>query len=144
MRHIQYIIGMVLLGMAGTISAQELDEYLWKNRLVLVYTEDRSGNLYKEQIDVLKGDIAGLEDRKLVIYHYTPDVVKKGLEDGKWKKRDDRSEKFTETKGNFEVLLLGLDGRVKLRQQTLLTREKLYSTIDAMPMRQSEIRRRDK
>jgi len=144
MGHIQYIIGVVFLGLAGIISAQDLDKHLWKDRLVLVYTEDRTNELYMEQVDLLKGDIEGLEDRKLVIYHYTPDLVKRGLEDGSWEKRNDRSEKFTETKSDFEVLLLGLDGRVKLRQETILTREKLYATIDAMPMRQNELRRRNK
>src|SRR6056297_2167195 len=103
MRYVQYIFIMTLSSLTGMISAQELDKHLWKDRLVLVYTEDRTNELYMEQVDLLKGDIEGLEDRKLVIYHYTPDLVKRGLEDGSWEKRNDRSEKFTETKSDFEV-----------------------------------------
>lgn len=144
MRHVQYIIVMVFIGFTGSVAAQQLDMHRWQDRLVLVYTEDRSAELYRKQIDLLKKDMEGLEDRKLVIYHFTPGEVKKGLGSGEWEKRNGSAAKFFETQGKFEVLLLGLDGRVKLRQESLLTREKLYSTIDAMPMRQSELRNRGK
>lgn len=144
MRHIQYIIVMILTGFTGPVVAQQLDTHRWQDRLVLVYTADPSAELYRKQVDLLKKDREGLEDRKLVIYHFTPEEVKKGLSSGEWEKRNGSAAKFFETQGNFEVLLLGLDGRVKLRLGSLLTREKLYSTIDAMPMRQSELRNRGK
>ena len=39
----------------------------------------------------------------------------------------------------FEVLLVGKDGGVKLRQETPLSVDDLFATIDAMPMRQREM-----
>lgn len=36
------------------------------------------------------------------------------------------------------VLLIGLDGEVKLRQSHAATNEQLFSLIDAMPMRRAE------
>ncbi|RSK51479.1 DUF4174 domain-containing protein [Hymenobacter rigui] len=41
----------------------------------------------------------------------------------------------------FVVLLLGKDGGVKRRETTPLLPAQLFSTIDAMPMRQQEMRR---
>ncbi|MBC7923794.1 MAG: DUF4174 domain-containing protein [Ferruginibacter sp.] len=42
---------------------------------------------------------------------------------------------------DFTVVLIGKDGGVKLRQPTPLTTQLLFSTIDAMPMRQREMRK---
>ncbi len=42
----------------------------------------------------------------------------------------------------FAVLLIGKDGGVKLRSAEPVRPERLFATIDAMPMRQDEMRRR--
>lgn len=42
----------------------------------------------------------------------------------------------------FAVLLIGKDGGVKLRSTKPLQPERLFAIIDAMPMRQHEMRRR--
>jgi len=42
----------------------------------------------------------------------------------------------------FEAVLVGKDGREKLRQSTPLSLAALYALIDAMPMRKAEQRRR--
>ena len=41
---------------------------------------------------------------------------------------------------NFTVILIGKDGGEKLRSQTPVTMERLMKVIDAMPMRQKEVR----
>ncbi|MDP5094209.1 MAG: DUF4174 domain-containing protein, partial [Polaribacter sp.] len=40
----------------------------------------------------------------------------------------------------FKVMLIGLDGGIKLAQSTVLSKEKLFAIIDGMPMRKREIR----
>ena len=48
---------------------------------------------------------------------------------------------FEESKNEFAVFLIGKDGITKLRvKNKILTIEKLFGTINAMPMRQNEIR----
>ena len=42
--------------------------------------------------------------------------------------------------GDFVVILVGKDGGAKLRSAKPLSMEKLIETIDAMPMRQEEMR----
>ena len=59
--------------------------------------------------------------------------------DDKWKKSS-LFEKYSEN-GQFEVILIGLDGGVKLRKSELLSSEELFTVIDGMPMRRAEIRR---
>jgi len=44
--------------------------------------------------------------------------------------------------GQFTVILIGKDGEEKLRSMGQVSMEELFSLIDAMPMRQSEIRER--
>ena len=43
---------------------------------------------------------------------------------------------------HFEAVLVGKDGGEKLRSPEPLTPERLFETIDAMPMRQQEMRQR--
>jgi hypothetical protein len=50
--------------------------------------------------------------------------------------------RFHISPADFTVILLGKDGGEKLRSSKPLTLEKLTSTIDAMPMRQDEVRSR--
>ncbi len=42
--------------------------------------------------------------------------------------------------GDFTVVLIGKDGGAKLRSRKPLSMEKLKETIDAMPMRQDEMK----
>ena len=45
-------------------------------------------------------------------------------------------------KEKFEVILIGLDGGIKLRQAEFLTKEALFNIVDAMPMRRNELSRK--
>jgi len=129
---------------SGGIYAQDLSSHLWKDRIVVIYTIDSTSKEYTRQLSELRNDIEGLVDRKLRLYSVTPTHFKMGWEDNAWKKRNNSLEEILNTNKEFEVMLLGLDGRVKLRQDHLLSNKKLFATIDSMPMRQSELRNRDK
>lgn len=48
--------------------------------------------------------------------------------------------RFHVAPGDFTVILLGKDGGAKLRSSKPLSMEKLNETIDAMPMRQDEMK----
>ncbi|WP_462319622.1 DUF4174 domain-containing protein [Marinilabilia sp.] len=125
------------------MSAQDLSQHEWKDRLLLVLTTENSKELYKEQMDLFKDNIAGLEERKLVIYSVMPEKYKKGIQAEKWMESTRLNDRYREGGKKFEVILLGLDGRVKLRQSEILSIEKLFRTIDAMPMRRNELRNKE-
>jgi hypothetical protein len=72
-----------------------------------------------------------------------PGEYKTGL-DGTNKKKSGRLyNEYKKTDSGFEVILLGLDGGIKLQQNELLNLEKLYATIDVMPMRRRELERKN-
>ena len=53
---------------------------------------------------------------------------------------DKRLAKYLDAKKEFEVILLGLDGGVKLERDEEIPLAELFRVIDAMPMRASEMR----
>lgn len=131
---------LTMLIMSQDIYAQKLSHHKWENRLVLILTNDIDNPTYQSQLLEFNKEAEGLAERKLIIYQVLPDKYVTGLADS--------SEWIVSSKlyGNyqkesvFEVILIGLDGRIKLRQTEILSCEALFSLIDTMPMRQAELR----
>jgi hypothetical protein len=126
------------------MSAQELSSHKWKGRLLLILTTENSKSRHQEQIKILQDNIEGLEERKLVIYSVMPDRYKKGIGAESWMKSARLNDYYRQEGKEFEVILIGLDGGVKFRQSEILSIEKLFATIDAMPMRRNEIRNKSR
>lgn len=124
------------------MDAQDLGSHEWKDRLLLILTSENSKADYQKQIDILKEYTEGLEERKLVVYTIYPDKFKKGLDSKDWTSSGSLNEQYRENNRDFEILLVGLDGGIKIRQDEVMTIEQLFSRIDAMPMRRSEIQRK--
>ena len=124
-------------------SGQDLSVHKWKERILVVKSNEADNEVLQKQLEQFKGAEAGLKERKLVLYvirdseydfvDYTADLNR---EDGQLK--EGAIQRLFKSSKDFEVLLIGLDGGVKLRQTEILTREELFRTIDAMPMRRSE------
>ncbi|WP_047548050.1 DUF4174 domain-containing protein [Psychroserpens sp. Hel_I_66] len=126
------------------MNAQDLQKHQWKNRLLLVLTDDINNQEFKTQIETLEKDINGLKERKLIIYQVIPQQHKTGFDnDDHWITSSNLYQDFKTKDKPFEIILIGLDGGDKLRQHTVLTTEKLFSIIDAMPMRRAEIRNKN-
>lgn len=138
------IVILIFFTVSAPMAAQDISQHEWKNRLLLILANENSKSLYRKQMDLLKENAEGLEERKMVIYTIMPDKYKKGLFSHSWKESADLNDRFREKNRDFEVILIGLDGGVKLRQTDVLSIEKLFSTIDAMPMRQREMRKNQK
>lgn len=125
----------------NTIYSQNIKSHRWENRLLLILTDKTNSSIYKNQIKELKGHTKGLKERKLIVYQIKKDSYKTGLiENGVWQKSTDLYKTYKKSNTPFEILLIGLDGGIKLRQSELLKCKDLFSTIDVMPMRKSEIK----
>ncbi len=142
MNYIKIVLTGITLFSTILGSAQRLSKHQWENRLVIVLTEDANNSIFKNQLAEFKKDLDGLNERKLVIYQATPSAYKTGLKGNKWEKSVQLYNKYKKTDAAFEVVLLGLDGGVKLQQSKLLSNKKLFATIDVMPMRRREIERK--
>lgn len=134
-----FLTVFMVAGLSPVGSAQDLSVHRWEERVILVYTVDSTSEAYKRQITELLKDRDGLKERRLILYSYTPTHLKKGWDETGWEKHDGPSDHMFQTEGDFEVVLLGLDGGVKLRKDRFVTREELFRLIDAMPMRQREL-----
>ena len=79
-----FIYIMLTLSCVGISFAQSLEKHLWKERLVLVMTNNKKSDIYKKQIAALKGNIQGLEERRIIVYKITPDKYQKGIQNNLW------------------------------------------------------------
>ena len=97
-------------------------------RQLLVFADNENNLLLKQQQDILNADLKGLKEREVEVKYFYATQAK-----AEFKKRN--------IKAPFTVILVGKDGGDKLKSLKPLTLQKLYDTIDAMPMRQSEMKR---
>ncbi len=98
------------------------------NRLIYIF--GNSGNkMLQQQQKLLLNREAGIKERDIVIR-----LVEKADQDLYTKYKVSQS-------ANFTLLLIGKDGGVKLRTESLLQPDSLFAVIDAMPMRQAEMNR---
>lgn len=127
----------------GTLQAQHISAHQWQDRLLIVVTEDTNNNTYQDQLAELQQHTSGLADRKLIVYQVQPNQYKKGLTANPWQKGAKLFDTYQNTNATFNIILIGLDGGIKLQQSEFLSCTKLFSTIDAMPMRKNEMKRKD-
>lgn len=119
----------------GTGAAQEpkaldLSKHEWEQRVILLFTDD----LTNPEFVAMKGDLAsrteGVAERHLVLYEVLT--------------TQPRHRKFVEAWGaapnGFTYILIGKDGGEKMRANSAVDVADIFRTIDAMPMRQSEMR----
>ncbi len=124
-----FLISSVLHGQSDGL----LKKYQWKNRVILLFASGQSDALLQKQQKIFREDSAGMDDRDLIVKVITPDSPEE------WKVLSQK----LDAGGPFSFLLIGKDGGVKKRSDQPVSLESLYSLIDSMPMRQSEMRRRD-
>ncbi|MES2268939.1 MAG: DUF4174 domain-containing protein [Bacteroidota bacterium] len=101
-----------------------------EKRVLALYTTSADNAAYTQQLKILNSDKPGLNSRNVVIQTYVySDETAAAFEKNK-------------IKGFFTVTLTGKDGGEKYRSSQPITLQKLYGTIDAMPMRKQEMKQR--
>lgn len=110
-----------------------LDTYQWNHRVIILMANDQSSSDLKQQQDVLSRKQPELEDRDLIIINAPRGKAYKGIPAEAFHKQYNPDNK------PFMFVLLGKDGGVKLSSDTPVTTEKLFTIIDAMPMRRMEM-----
>ncbi len=124
--------------------AQNLSTHQWKNRLILILVNDDAQAELQAQLTEFRARSAGMKERKLVVYQIQVNQFQRGLNaDNEWINSNKLYQKYKSDDSPFEVILIGLDGGIKLTQNDILTCEKLFAIIDAMPMRRREMREKN-
>lgn len=139
MQQIILLISIIFLISSNSYS-HDLSAHRWKERLILILAADTNVKLFGDQVDELLKDEKGLIERRLKVYKITPTKYSFGLKDKNFIGSNIFYKEYKKTNTVFEIILIGLDGGIKLRKKGLLTIDELLSIIDRMPMRQAEIR----
>ena len=141
---IALLTGMVI-GMSGQVVAGDrlLDSYRWRNRVLFIGAvspddgravalkrslEDRRREVLERDLVVVRVYENGTGSRNGV--PLSPDEVRQ-VRGG-----------FSIGMGACVVVLVGKDGTEKLREPCAVDLEDIFAVIDAMPMRQQEMRQR--
>lgn len=124
-------------------AAEPLERHAWEHRPVVVFAASAESDTYDRQREIFQSRQEGLRDRDIVVYRVFEDGGVRGP-DGERSREVGRAlrERF-QPDGPFAVILVGKDTTEKLRTADVLTADKLFETIDAMPMRQREMRSDD-
>ena len=120
---------------------QDFNSHKWNDRILIILADSPNNKTFKKQFDQLLQVQKGLKDRKLVIYLFTPSGQNCDLQLLNFVSNTQRYSDLKKFKNDFEILLVGLDGGIKLHQNTLLPAQQLFDRIDAMPMRAQELRK---
>lgn len=138
MKKIQLIICIFIGSLSSFAQAEENQERRW---LVLLTQEDEHPQL-QEQIGVIEANREGAVERKIGVIQITSEGAKSLFNSAV------NSFKLAKTYQNmrskdtdFEAILIGLDGNVKLQRKRAIPIDELFNLIDSMPMRQQEIQR---
>lgn len=118
-------------------------KHQWQYRVLLVISNETNKKSVENQIEELTSNLTALNERKLIVYQIKPDRFKQGLDkQSPWISNTKWYEVYADETKSLEIVLFGLDGNKKLNCEQVLTAKKLFATIDAMPMRQSEMRQK--
>lgn len=110
-----------------TADMDDLSQFHWKKRPVLVFADSDQDPAYIEQLDLLRARVDALQERDVVVLTDT-DPAARGALRLKMRPR------------GFMLVLVGKDGGVKLRKPFPWDVREITRSIDKMPIRQQEIR----
>lgn len=123
-----------------------LEAHRWEHRLLVVFALSGSDDALNSQLHQFEGQGDGFRDRDLLLLtlagtnghlRSAPEAVPHPLTDAAVRRLYDR---FGVPPDAFRMVLVGKDGTEKRRDAEPVTARALFDTIDAMPMRQREMR----
>lgn len=118
------------------------ENHLWQDRLLLIFAPDMQSEKLASQNQILKENKQGVSDREIIVWRFTyQESVKVGDKYKPHLSTNPFYRAYDIGRKDFEVILIGKDGEVKHRTQTPITASALFEIIDAMPMRQREMKK---
>ncbi|MFP4845029.1 DUF4174 domain-containing protein [Winogradskyella sp. PE311] len=126
------------------MNSQILNSHKWEERVVLILSHQNESSKIEEQAALLLEKKQELSERRLIVYIILNNKYKQINTDTKeWLKNKTLNKIYNPKDEAFKVILIGLDGSIKLNQNSILTPERLFSTIDGMPMRKQELKNKN-
>ena len=116
-----------------------LEPYRWKSRLLVISAPDAGDPRLAEQVRLLDRQAPGVRRRDLVIIRVVGGQAL--ASDGKALQAREVRAATGLAAERFGVALIGKDGGEKFKGAEPISPDSLFQTIDAMPMRQDEMKR---
>lgn len=117
-----------------------LQPYHWENRILLIFSPSDDFPAYLEQNQIFEDNQPAIKERDLVIFKV---MNQKGMAPGSKALSQQEVKSLREHLGieeKFVTVLIGKDGTVKRKYEKVVKMETINAIIDAMPMRQREMR----
>lgn len=127
---------------ASNVPAEAISAYRWKKRSLVVFAESEKSEKLCKQRRIIEAHRDDLAERDLVVIYVVGDDVSTTLGPPPGLSASALRRKYGIKDGEFRAILIGKDGGVKKTAASPLTAEALAGTIDAMPLRRDEVRRR--
>ncbi len=109
-----------------TPETASLNQYQWQYRPVVIFAPSETDLNYVHQMAMLEKSKAELAERDIIVLSDTSHASKGHL-------------RAQLKPAGFEVVLIGKDGGMKIRETKPISSEDLLSTIDRMPMRKANL-----
>ena len=122
----------VLAMSSASADADPLARYRGNARVLVVFAADEGDPQLTRQKDLLLGARHGVAERDLVVIEAI----------GSSSEADRLRRKLGVPNSEFRAVLVGKDGSAKLTDTAAIAPDRLFATIDAMPMRRQEMRQR--
>ncbi|MCP5088793.1 MAG: DUF4174 domain-containing protein [Rhodobacteraceae bacterium] len=103
-----------------------LDEYLWKNRPIVVFSDTPQDPRFIRQMNLLTADESELTIRDIIVLTDTDPSAQSDL-------------RLKLRPRGFMLVLVGKDGKVKLRKPNPWSIREISRAIDKWPLRRDEI-----
>ena len=120
-----------------------LDTYCWENRLILIVAENPEDGKMAEQLKLFQNEQEALTDRKLLIFKIHAGgctVYNSSMKPIQNTENKDLFEEVGSSSTPFQILLIGLDGGIKMKRNRITDPSVFFAEIDTMPMRRNEMR----
>ncbi len=118
-----------------------LSSQKWKNRVLLVFALSADNATYQQQMQLLNQYQRGLKERDLLVVHVLRTATNLNNQEQLFLDTSAKlRQRFGVDNDDFRVILIGKDGSAKRQDTTIVQPETIFRQIDAMPMRQQEMR----
>jgi hypothetical protein len=136
MKHVLISLAAILTATGQGFAMDSLSQYSWKNRVLVIFGGAGDPKV-RQQVDVIKERPAEMADRDMVVLQVSQDRVTAIYGDVA-DIDDDLLRVEAEAAGaEFQVVLIGKDGGVKLRSVQVVGDVEMFDLIDRMPMRKA-------
>jgi len=123
--------------MTSNIVGQDLSDYRWNNRLIIIYEDTNIETNAQLQQRTFLFHKNQLKERKLVLFHFDGQTLNRIFPKPEVVEIKDIGVGFLHP---YETVLIGLDGGIKKRWTSVMQPQKIFDLIDSMPMRIQEMR----